>query len=178
MGTKFDLPPHLMHQDRMVGWCTLFLTIVGKEAPANALEEDHEERERHQFWKSKKWAYANLNRLFVRFVPMLQAPRILRRQLLIVSKIRQSQHEPEERFLRDGRVLKIVPCKLCSRDTQRLFTTNREVGIEDSMAQQAILILLAQLPRRMCQAEVHVEPSQAAYGHNNITRTVPDPLPE
>lgn len=52
----------------MVGWCTLFLTIVGKEAPANVLDEDLDERERNHWWKGKKWAYANLNRLFVRYV--------------------------------------------------------------------------------------------------------------
>jgi len=56
-----------VNQDRMVGWCTLFLTIVGKEAPSHALEEDLDERERNQFWKTKKWAYANLNRLFMRY---------------------------------------------------------------------------------------------------------------
>ena len=56
-----------MQQDRMVAWCTLFLTIVGKDAPENALDEDLEERERAHFWKAKKWAYANLNRLFVRY---------------------------------------------------------------------------------------------------------------
>ncbi len=52
----------------MVGWCTLFLTVVGKQAPAEALEDDLEERERNHWWKAKKWAYANLNRLFVRYV--------------------------------------------------------------------------------------------------------------
>ena len=56
-----------MGQHQMVGWCTLFLTIVGKEAPAHALDEDLDERERSHFWKTKKWAYANLNRLFVRY---------------------------------------------------------------------------------------------------------------
>lgn len=64
---KFDISPHLMEQQQMVGWCTLFLTIVGKEAPAHALDEDLDERERSHFWKTKKWAYANLNRLFVRY---------------------------------------------------------------------------------------------------------------
>lgn len=64
---KFDLSPHLMDQDRMVGWCTMFLTIVGKEAPAHALHDDLDERERNHFWKTKKWAYHNLNRLFVRY---------------------------------------------------------------------------------------------------------------
>jgi len=63
---QFELPPHLMDQDRMVNWCTLFLNIVGKEAPEHALDDDLDERERNHFWKAKKWAYANLNRLFVR----------------------------------------------------------------------------------------------------------------
>lgn len=57
-----------MSHDNMVGWCTLFLTIVGKEAPTNVLDEDLDERERNHWWKGKKWAYANLNRLFVRYV--------------------------------------------------------------------------------------------------------------
>lgn len=51
----------------MVQWCTLFLTIVGKDAPEHALDEDLDERERSHFWKTKKWAYANLNRLFIRY---------------------------------------------------------------------------------------------------------------
>ncbi|KAL8743113.1 MAG: hypothetical protein Q9190_004505 [Brigantiaea leucoxantha] len=63
----FELSPHLMIQDNMVGWCTLFITIVGKDAPSTALDSDVDERERNHFWKSKKWAYANLNRLFVRY---------------------------------------------------------------------------------------------------------------
>lgn len=53
----------------MVAWCTLFLTIVAKGAPAHLLDEDLEERERNHFFKGKKWAYANLNRLYVRYVP-------------------------------------------------------------------------------------------------------------
>ena len=60
-----------MAQDRMVGWCTLFLTVVGKDPPEHALDEDLEERERAHFWKSKKWAYADLNRLFIRYVQTL-----------------------------------------------------------------------------------------------------------
>ncbi|KAL9042584.1 MAG: hypothetical protein Q9214_003732 [Letrouitia sp. 1 TL-2023] len=63
----FELPPHLMVQENTVGWCTLFLTIVGKDAPVVALDDDHDERERNHWWKAKKWAYANLNRLFVRY---------------------------------------------------------------------------------------------------------------
>ncbi|KAI9871437.1 MAG: hypothetical protein M1830_002913 [Pleopsidium flavum] len=63
----FDLPPHLRQQEVMVGWCTLFLRVVGKEAPPCALSEDFDERETNHWWKAKKWTYANLNRLFVRY---------------------------------------------------------------------------------------------------------------
>ncbi|KAL8994736.1 MAG: hypothetical protein Q9169_005375 [Polycauliona sp. 2 TL-2023] len=62
-----ELPPFLLNQGRMVAWCTLFLNLIGKEAPAGALDEDLDERERNHWWKSKKWAYANLNRLYVRY---------------------------------------------------------------------------------------------------------------
>ncbi|KAL8656930.1 MAG: hypothetical protein Q9226_002436 [Calogaya cf. arnoldii] len=62
-----DMPPFLLSQDRMVAWCTLFLNLIGKDAPAAALDEDLDERERNHWWKSKKWAYANLNRLYVRY---------------------------------------------------------------------------------------------------------------
>lgn len=30
------------------------------------------EREKHHWWKAKKWAYFNLNRLFIRSVQVLQ----------------------------------------------------------------------------------------------------------
>jgi importin-7 len=50
----------------MVGWCTLFLTIVSKDPPENALMDDLDEREQTHWWKCKKWSYMNLNRTFVR----------------------------------------------------------------------------------------------------------------
>lgn len=56
-----------MIHDTMVGWCTLFLTIVGKVSPAHVLDEELDLREQNFWWKCKKWAYANLNRLFVRY---------------------------------------------------------------------------------------------------------------
>ncbi|KAL8671777.1 MAG: hypothetical protein Q9168_003724 [Polycauliona sp. 1 TL-2023] len=62
-----EMPPFLLSQDKMVAWCTLFLNLIGKDSPAAALDEDLDERERNHWWKSKKWAYANLNRLYVRY---------------------------------------------------------------------------------------------------------------
>lgn len=65
---QFDLPASLRDQQVMVGWCTLFLTVVGKEPPESSLPEDLDEREVNHWWKAKKWSYANLNRLYVRWV--------------------------------------------------------------------------------------------------------------
>jgi len=45
---------------------------VAKEVPATALVEDLTDREANHWWKSKKWAYFNLNRLFVRCVQSFQ----------------------------------------------------------------------------------------------------------
>ncbi|KAF2267928.1 ARM repeat-containing protein [Lojkania enalia] len=63
----FDLPASLREQGTMVGWCTLFLTVVGKDPPECSLEDEPDEREKNHWWKAKKWAYANLNRLYVRY---------------------------------------------------------------------------------------------------------------
>ncbi|KAI9757302.1 MAG: hypothetical protein M4579_003513 [Chaenotheca gracillima] len=63
----FELPPHLREHEPIVGWCSLFLRLVAKDAPPSALSEDLDERESNHWWKAKKWAYYNLNRLFVRY---------------------------------------------------------------------------------------------------------------
>ncbi|GIZ45875.1 hypothetical protein CKM354_000902300 [Cercospora kikuchii] len=63
----FELPQQLRSHQAMVDWCTLFLRVVSKEPPANSMMEDLDEREINHWWKCKKWAYVNLNRLFVRY---------------------------------------------------------------------------------------------------------------
>lgn len=63
----FELPQQLRTHQAMVDWCTLFLRIVAKEPPENSMTEDLDERELNHWWKCKKWAYVNLNRLFVRY---------------------------------------------------------------------------------------------------------------
>ncbi|KAG9245341.1 nonsense-mediated mRNA decay protein-like protein [Calycina marina] len=65
--TFFDLATSLRDQTVMVGWCTLFLQTVAKDVPQTALPDDLTEREANHWWKSKKWAYFNMNRLFVRY---------------------------------------------------------------------------------------------------------------
>ncbi|KAI9861983.1 MAG: hypothetical protein M1813_005054 [Trichoglossum hirsutum] len=63
----FELPVYLREQQSIFAWCSLFLRVVAKEAPPESPSEDVDERELNPWWKSKKWAYANLNRLFVRY---------------------------------------------------------------------------------------------------------------
>ncbi|SZF03607.1 unnamed protein product [Blumeria hordei] len=65
--TFFELAASLREQPTVIGWCSLFLQTVAKDVPPTALPEDTAEREANHWWKAKKWAYFNLNRLFVRY---------------------------------------------------------------------------------------------------------------
>ncbi|KAK6857042.1 Importin-beta domain-containing protein [Apiospora arundinis] len=64
--TWLELSSFLKQQPVNIAWCTVFLHTVSKTIPAAAMPEDLEDRERHHWWKAKKWAYFNLNRLFIR----------------------------------------------------------------------------------------------------------------
>ncbi|KFA65662.1 hypothetical protein S40285_06016 [Stachybotrys chlorohalonatus IBT 40285] len=64
--TWLELAPYLRQQQVNIAWCTVFLQTVSKPEPAGAVNEDNFEREKHHWWKAKKWAYFNLNRLFIR----------------------------------------------------------------------------------------------------------------
>ena len=64
---QLELAPSLRAVPTNEGWCTVFLNTVAKPIPALAMaEEDTFEREKHHWWKAKKWAYFILNRLFIR----------------------------------------------------------------------------------------------------------------
>ncbi|OQE42104.1 hypothetical protein PENCOP_c004G05474 [Penicillium coprophilum] len=63
----FELSPCLQTHQATVDWCTLFLRIVSKTPPASSMADTKEEREMNHWWKCKKWSYANLNRLFIRY---------------------------------------------------------------------------------------------------------------
>ncbi|KAK9472166.1 armadillo-type protein [Dipodascopsis tothii] len=62
-----ELSPRLQDQSSLVPWGTLLLQVVGKSIPADQLPEDEDDKEAHPWWKSKKWAYRNLNKLFSRY---------------------------------------------------------------------------------------------------------------
>ncbi|KAJ5635085.1 uncharacterized protein N7484_008398 [Penicillium longicatenatum] len=63
----FELSPALQTHQATVDWCTLFLRIISKTPPACAMNESKEDREMNHWFKCKKWSYANLNRLFIRY---------------------------------------------------------------------------------------------------------------
>ncbi|KAJ5473886.1 hypothetical protein N7475_003452 [Penicillium sp. IBT 31633x] len=63
----FELSPCLQTHQATVDWCTLFLRIISKTPPASSMGDSKEEREMNHWWKCKKWSYANLNRLFIRY---------------------------------------------------------------------------------------------------------------
>ncbi|KAL2020505.1 hypothetical protein VTK56DRAFT_8390 [Thermocarpiscus australiensis] len=64
--TWLELCDFLRQSAVNLGWCTVFLQTVSKAIPASAMQGDPLERERHHWWKAKKWAYFNLNRLYMR----------------------------------------------------------------------------------------------------------------
>ncbi|KAJ3360598.1 hypothetical protein HDU91_004491, partial [Kappamyces sp. JEL0680] len=63
---RMELPKELQSTETLVPWVTLFMAIVEwKWIPgaSPALPDDEKEREKHMWWKCKKWAYAGLNSL-------------------------------------------------------------------------------------------------------------------
>ncbi|KAI0600738.1 importin-beta domain-containing protein [Biscogniauxia sp. FL1348] len=64
--TWLELSSFLKQHEVNIGWCTIFLHTVSKSIPASAMADDIDDRERHHWWKAKKWAYFNLNRLWIR----------------------------------------------------------------------------------------------------------------
>ena len=63
----YELPQPLRARQSTVDWCTLFLRIIAQKPPEYAMSEDIDTREQNYWWKARKWSYANLNRLFVRY---------------------------------------------------------------------------------------------------------------
>ncbi|KAL6871383.1 armadillo-type protein [Trichoderma novae-zelandiae] len=64
--TWLELSPYLRQDQVNIAWCTVFLQTVSKAVPASIMMNEVADREKHHWWKAKKWAYFNLNRLFIR----------------------------------------------------------------------------------------------------------------
>jgi importin-7 len=65
--TMVRLTPHQQSAESLVPWGRLLFQVVNLQIPAEVVPQDEESRERSEWWKAKKWAYATLGRLFHRF---------------------------------------------------------------------------------------------------------------
>lgn len=65
--TYHDLPEPLQTPDNITSWGKLHVEVIQKELPKYVLDLDESERRLHPWVKAKKWAYANLYRLFSRY---------------------------------------------------------------------------------------------------------------
>jgi importin-7 len=62
------LSTHQQSAESLVPWGQLLFNVVGLEISKDAVPVDEEEREKSEWWKVKKWAYATLGKLFHRCV--------------------------------------------------------------------------------------------------------------
>ncbi|KAF5319858.1 hypothetical protein D9758_018456 [Tetrapyrgos nigripes] len=69
-----NLSPQQQAAESLVPWGQLLFAVVNLQVPKEVVPEDEEERERSEWWKTKKWAYAVLGRLFHRFGNPSQLP--------------------------------------------------------------------------------------------------------
>ena len=61
-----NLSDHQQSSESLVPWCQLFFGVVNIRLPKDCVPDDEDERQKCEWWKAKKWAYANLGRLFHR----------------------------------------------------------------------------------------------------------------
>ncbi|KAK7054442.1 Nonsense-mediated mRNA decay protein 5 [Paramarasmius palmivorus] len=69
-----NLSAHQQSAESLVPWGQLFFAVVNLNIPKEAVPEDEDDRERSEWWKAKKWAFATLGRLFHRFGNPSQLP--------------------------------------------------------------------------------------------------------
>lgn len=90
-----SLIPALQISESIIPWGTFFLTIVQRAVPLPLLPEDLEDREKHAWSKSKKWAMYTLNRLFTRYGNPSQLPVNMKEQYKNFSQTFVTQFAPE-----------------------------------------------------------------------------------
>ncbi|KAG8702616.1 hypothetical protein FRC08_003362 [Ceratobasidium sp. 394] len=62
-----QLSAHQQSSPSLVPWGRLLFAVVDLQPPAEQTPADSQEREKCPWWKAKKWTYAVLNRLFMRY---------------------------------------------------------------------------------------------------------------
>ncbi|KAL0575166.1 Nonsense-mediated mRNA decay protein 5 [Marasmius crinis-equi] len=70
-----NLSSHQQTTASLVPWGQLLVALVNLNIPKETVPVDEGERERSEWWKAKKWAFATLGRLFHRFGNPSQLPR-------------------------------------------------------------------------------------------------------
>ncbi|KAL4081168.1 armadillo-type protein [Scleroderma citrinum] len=91
----FSLSTHQQSQESLIPWGTLFFRVINIEIPPGAVSEDEDERERCEWWKAKKWAYATLGRLFHRYGNPSQLPSTMKKEYAVFSQHFVSVYAPE-----------------------------------------------------------------------------------
>lgn len=64
---QLRLSAHQQSAESLVPWGRLLFQMINTQIPKDAVPEDEEEREKCEWWKAKKWAFATLGRLFHRY---------------------------------------------------------------------------------------------------------------
>ena len=68
-----ELSAHQQTSDSIMSWGRLLFAVVNLQLPKEAAPEDEEEREKSEWWRAKKWAYAVLGALFHQYIFFLCA---------------------------------------------------------------------------------------------------------
>ncbi|KAF8886227.1 armadillo-type protein [Gymnopilus junonius] len=90
-----NLSKHQQSAESLVPWGQLLFSVVNLRLPKEAVPEDVEEREKCEWWKAKKWAYAVLGRLFHRYGNPSQMPSTLQAEYLGFAKHFTTAFAPE-----------------------------------------------------------------------------------
>ncbi|KAF5381241.1 hypothetical protein D9757_007902 [Collybiopsis confluens] len=90
-----NLSAHQQSAESLVPWGQLFFAVVNLNIPKDVVPEDEEERERSEWWATKKWAYATLGRLFHRFGNPSQLPSSMKKDYLEFANHFVSMFAPE-----------------------------------------------------------------------------------
>jgi len=90
-----NLSQHQQSAPSLVPWGQLLFAVVNLRLPKEAAPEDLEERERCEWWKAKKWAYAVLGRLFHKYGNPSQMPDLLKADYMAFAMHFVSAFAPE-----------------------------------------------------------------------------------
>jgi hypothetical protein len=90
-----NLSQHQQNNESLVPWGHLLFAVVNLRLPKEAVPEDLEEREKCEWWKAKKWAFAVLGRLFHRYGNPSQMPSALHDDYIEFARRFISNFAPE-----------------------------------------------------------------------------------